>query len=243
MRDDMFKVIVERPRHGRYRAKAVKLRHDRLPDRSLVGHKRLLHEQCADAKDLNENLAPLRRFLMKQRGRKWNTVFSEICSTLDTGSTVKMHVRSHIEEFIVVRISVDNQGRWFGTGIFDRPSALIDWWPELYVDPYDGIIKETEKLCKIHGLKYRRRWRRSHDQTSDRSELIWFSNVGFFMKPNDEWFKYELDCHPPIDNVAISVAVMTGSWRDQDGWNMVSQKQLSKKELKRHGLCNLKGRG
>ncbi len=104
MRADMFKVIVERPRWGASHAPAVKLKKDKNVDRKFVGHKRHAWEEAAYTKSLNENLAPLKRFLQKQRGRLWNDVFSEICERLDTGSTVKMHVREHIEDLIMVRI-------------------------------------------------------------------------------------------------------------------------------------------
>jgi len=94
MREDMFKVIVERPRRGRSWAKKTKLRYLKEDDgRSRVSGKRIAIEG-GRRKWLNENLAPLKRYLFKQRGRKWDDVFSEICDHLDTGSTVKMHVRA-----------------------------------------------------------------------------------------------------------------------------------------------------
>jgi hypothetical protein len=40
-------------------------------------------------KALNENLAPLRRYLLKQIGRPWNKVFSEICQNLRVDSVVQ----------------------------------------------------------------------------------------------------------------------------------------------------------
>ena len=102
MREDMFKVIVERPRLFRRRALRIKSRYDRLPDRTKVGMKRAAQEQRGWTKGLNENLAPLRRYLWKQRGRAWDDVYSEICSRLDTRSTVKQHVRDHLEDLIVL---------------------------------------------------------------------------------------------------------------------------------------------
>jgi len=114
MRADMFKIIVERPRWASRHAPAVKLKKDTNFDRKFVGHKRHALEVAPYTKSLNENLAPLKRYLQKQRGRRWDDVFSEICKHLDTTSTVKMHVREHIEDFIVVRISVDRNGRWLG---------------------------------------------------------------------------------------------------------------------------------
>ena len=59
MREDMFKLIVERPRHGSRYAKKSKLRYDKCEDRSRVTGRRLAIE-TSYAKHLNENLAPLK---------------------------------------------------------------------------------------------------------------------------------------------------------------------------------------
>ena len=84
MRSDMFKVIVERPRWGASHASSPKLK--RTKDRTLkhIGHKRHAFENAPYTKSLNENLAPLVRFLRSRRGQPWDSVFSEICERLDT---------------------------------------------------------------------------------------------------------------------------------------------------------------
>ncbi|MFD2138438.1 hypothetical protein ACFSLT_30010 [Novosphingobium resinovorum] len=56
------------------------------------------------------------RYLRRQRGRRWDAVFSEICAKLDTGSTVKMHVREHVEDFVLTRISIRRYGEWMFEG-------------------------------------------------------------------------------------------------------------------------------
>ena len=91
MREDMFKVIVERPRQSWGKPLKTKIRYVKDGRHRITG--RRIACEHGDQKWLNENLAPLKRYLFKQRGRKWDDVFSEICARLDTGSTVKMHVR------------------------------------------------------------------------------------------------------------------------------------------------------
>ena len=103
MRKDLFKVIVEQPRRGVRTAHRVKSRLDRSPDRIKIGMKRSAWEQKGTIKLLNENLAPLQRYLRKQLGRPWDKVYSEICARLDTRSTVKQHVRDHLEDLIVLK--------------------------------------------------------------------------------------------------------------------------------------------
>ena len=87
MREDMFKVIVERPRWGSRHAARSKLRYDKVPDRKHATGRRMVLESEGWTKCLNENLAPLKRYLSKQVGRPWDKVYSEICEHLDTSST------------------------------------------------------------------------------------------------------------------------------------------------------------
>ena len=47
---------------------------------------------------LNENLAPLRRYLERQVGRPWDKVYSEIAEGLRVASTVQRHVRDHLRD-------------------------------------------------------------------------------------------------------------------------------------------------
>ena len=149
MRSDMFKVIVERPRRGvgyyrtlpnDYRAaKRFKIDADGNVNDEFCGCKLPMRSKRLgwDGKELNENLSPLRRYLAKQVGRPWNDVYSEICSFLDTGSTVKQHVRQHLTDFVTLKTYVDEDGdlmaitRW---GIRQGP------YNDLWVDS-DGILR------------------------------------------------------------------------------------------------------
>lgn len=147
MRSDMFKVIVERPRWGRSRADAVKLKNDPVTDRTSVGLKRHVAECARSRKDLNENLSPLIRYLRSQRGRLWDDVFGEICARLDTGSTVKMHVRQHVDQLVLSRIALGRNGMWMTDGqpldlhFRSRMRSKLFW-----VDPADGILKDEMQL-------------------------------------------------------------------------------------------------
>ncbi|MFC4256330.1 hypothetical protein ACFOWT_12990 [Croceibacterium xixiisoli] len=95
-------------------------------------------------KSLNENLRPLVRFLRSRRGQKWDDVFSEICAGLDTGSTVKMHVRLHVDDFVFSRIAVGRDGEWMWQGRVIRfHPAMRDCF---FVDPADGLLKDCREL-------------------------------------------------------------------------------------------------
>jgi len=146
MRDDMFKVIVERPRWGASHAPSPKLKTTPHPDTRCIGMMRHAKIGARYTKALNENLAPLLRYLRRQRGRRWNDVYSEICASLDTGSTVKMHVRQHIEDLVLAHISIGRQGEWMFEGdVLGREGR---WFRrrKLFVDPRDGILKDIAVL-------------------------------------------------------------------------------------------------
>ena len=162
MRADMFKVIVERPRWGAGHAPSVKLKKDKDPHKH-IGLKRHAREQAAYTKSLNETLAPLVRFIQRRVGRRWDDVFSEICAGLDTGSTVKMHVRQHLHDFVLFGISRGRFGELMHGGRRLLPDRRNCSWPEFYVDPDDGVLKDRAWFWRdrgeaVAGRKKHLRW-------------------------------------------------------------------------------------
>lgn len=139
MREDMYKVIVERPRYfKRDDGPATRRRNDSDGPKQLgmrVGYGRPL---------LNENLSPLQRYLRAQVGRPWNKVYSEIASSIDRRNTVQEHIYQHIDDFIATRVElrgdliVDLRHRY---GFARSHSAIRQ---ELYVDPRTGLIRRNE---------------------------------------------------------------------------------------------------
>jgi hypothetical protein len=164
MREDMSRVIVERPRiidsigrKGRSRS------FDDLPKQE--GMRRSQRER-GGYKTLNENLSPLRRFLERQVGRPWDKVYSEISERLHVDSTVQQHVRDHLRDFVAVR---PRRGirRWYWPS--DQSSTSL-WHQPLYVDPRDGILKRTDRLPESKARR-RQEAERSRQKTRERIEL------------------------------------------------------------------------
>lgn len=145
MRKDMSKVIVERPRHKPWKAKP--LRAMPLEETPRKQGLRRARKELGQFKTLNENLAPLRRYLDKQVGRPWDKVYSEICANLRADNTVQQHVRDHLKDF--VRYTNEPPSRY---GPRDAP-----WREPLYVDSH-GLLKRTDQLPAV---KARRRAERS----------------------------------------------------------------------------------
>ena len=143
----MHKVIVERPRllRARWKNKKTALR--------------LTHQQSSQAADaaedydsgprrassrrhekwLNENLAPLRRYLMRQVGRPWDKVYGEIRKTIDTRSAIGLHVLQHLEDYVA-------------TDAFTKDGVVFEFtWSSpapvsgLYVHPKTGLLRFAKR--------------------------------------------------------------------------------------------------
>lgn len=103
MREDMDKVIVERPRSGAGWARGARAR--RFDEDAARGETRAERARRR-SKHLNDNLAPLRRFLEQNLGRAWDLVFSEVCARLRLDGTLQRHVRDHVERDLVITDAV-----------------------------------------------------------------------------------------------------------------------------------------
>ena len=104
MRSDMAKVLVERPRRGgwrRFRDRRCAFDRKTRTRADEPAHQLRMGMGFAADKSLNENLEPLRRFLLARRGCHWDRVYSEIRSRLAPRSTVDMHVMQHLWEFVL----------------------------------------------------------------------------------------------------------------------------------------------
>lgn len=249
MREDMFKVIVERPRWGRKYAARSKLRYDKCPDRKHATGRRLVLEHRGYTKDLNENLAPLKRYLKKQIGRPWDKVYSEISQHLDASSTVKQHVRDHLSDFILMKVTVARDGsyisaahQWWG------PTSPDHWWAELYVDPHDGLIKRTDKLCRKLGLENRRVQLRADRKRRAKGvrvhDLRMLTETRFLVKLNGCWFQVDTDYVPvnryggALSGQDLVKALAKGGLNEDGTWRIIAKRQLGKKELRDQKLSN-----
>lgn len=149
----MSKVIVERPRKnshwrgpprrvGRLDPSHIVLDEDHDDARFgfKISHQRAVR-QARQYKYLNENLAPLRRFLLQQVGRPWNAVYSEISQHLRPSNPVQQHVREHVEDFVAIKTNLRDGDIWIASRRY-APRLLKDsaGWLLLYVDPNTGIL-------------------------------------------------------------------------------------------------------
>jgi len=209
MREDMAKVIVERPRHGGY----GRLKGRMSRDLESQPNKQGMKYRLADTKSLNENLAPLRRYLASQVGRPWSKVYSEISANLKVTNAVQQHVRDHLKDFVAVKVSVNKAGE----------SMVVSRWRrsyDFYVDPHDGILKrakaDTDKSRKR--AKEQRRQRLTLPQS--KVNKIKLAPGSDLRRLNGIWFAVNYSLSP-------------------EGTEIINQKrQLSTKELRQRKLNN-----
>lgn len=202
MREDMDKVIVERPRFGSraparkkgYRKYCQKLGIDNLPRREP-----LLGRWKGRERSLNEHLGPMRRFLRSRVGRPWNKVHQELCEHVSFSNAVQMHVLTHVFDY-VCRL-VEYRGRnvvrldnWY-RGMVLRPG-------QMYVCPRTGILRivrqqpgrPAERVGLGQLTQYHRRdgnwWElRLRKRPDAPDESLW-----------DIWLE-ELVCHVPVETL------------------------------------------
>jgi hypothetical protein len=151
MRPDMHEVIIERPRRRPRgddypRARRARPDGEELPLREGMG-------RGYRQKYLNENLAPLRRFLARRVGRPWAKVFEEIAEHLSVSSAVQKHVVDHLQDLVVLHAWRDAEGSLWGAGRWGAPRRLRTHGRALlWVDRDTGILRrndpEPRKLAK-----------------------------------------------------------------------------------------------
>ncbi|OGB23987.1 MAG: hypothetical protein A3I66_14910 [Burkholderiales bacterium RIFCSPLOWO2_02_FULL_57_36] len=157
MHEDMFKVIVERPRlvnSNGYSRDGRRYRNGEDTP-SFLGMKKGYNH----TKWLNENLAPLKRFLGQQVNRPWDKVYSEIRATIDPRNTVKQHILQHLDNFVAVQSKWEEteqggrvlvmEGRWSGAYVPLNKSSY-----ELFVHPRTGILLRNRRYIP-YATRYR----------------------------------------------------------------------------------------
>ena len=261
MRQDMSKVIVERPRLGGKSARKGR----RVDDDLQVSHEgmRAPYVRHYNNKELNENLAPLLRFLDSRVGRPWNDVYSEICANIRPDSTVQQHVLDHVKQYVNTKVRRNEDGElWDYDG---RPGPLGNW-TRFYADPDTGILcrnpnrmtwsQQRRKQNAEEAQKRLTRERRLPDGTEVRKhDGIWYAGVLKEVPAPVKRTSIQLDgsvreytTGGEVYDVILKVNVRHPSRPRQSkySWNdsitgthyYASKRQLSHNELRRYGLEN-----
>ena len=235
----MPKVIVERPRRGNPKrarpGRAVPLEgEDGEPLRA-----RKPPPRTQKTKSLNENLAPLRRYLEGQVGRPWAMVYSEIAENLKPSNTVQQHVRDHVEDFVATKCRMKNgkvfasrHGRWGGEAPLDQE------YRKLYVHPRTGLLRRNDKAVS---------WKKAEDlrkaaEAAERAKRMRVVAQGVQLHLLDDgcWWEVRLKkvVHGYVDVVhrAKLSARAAGDLYGSDRVYAADKRILSKADKKAYGL-------
>lgn len=219
----MFKVIVERPRVGGQYSGNRRIKNVDIEDLPIKeGMKKIYGER----KELNENLAPLYRFIGSKVGQHWDKVYSEISQNLSVRSAVKQHVRDHLEDIIDIHTFVKNGIIYVTKKYYGGPVELKNSRKEYYVDPVTKIIKKNNfKKSKSQYRKEYKQYKIDHYNSHHRN-----IDGQRYRKDNGIWYKISYNTYQvPIYEVDRVLYVnQTDEIREQ----------LNKKQLKILGLYN-----
>lgn len=253
----MAKVIVERPRRAGVTVKGVGRVRD-IEDLPRNQGMTRPHRMNWGGKELNENLAPLRRFLHSRVGQKWDAVYSEISENLRVSSTVQAHVRDHVTDFVAVNCSMRDGEVWVhGYGVRTLQSSR----DEMYVDPEDGVLKLNPHYMSWNQI--RRNQDAAHKAGMEANQRC-VAGVEL-RKHKGIWYEVQMLPVPDVQKVAHTR--MDGTvWHSEVGGSAydviqertvylampgrryhsgpyvhtycASKRQLNRNELKKYGVCN-----
>jgi hypothetical protein len=141
MRNDMNKLLCERPRGG-WRLKTKRVHGPRF-DWESAPKRGCMPGKVRRTKWLNENLQPLRRFLLSKLGRPWDRVYAEIRADLKVARAIDLHILQHLDRMVHTKVR-----------IVDRVPEVMDhggWreirptrWDDLYVCPRTGHLRRFQ---------------------------------------------------------------------------------------------------
>lgn len=246
MRDDMDKLLAEHPRVHHSEPNMHVLRERKYISRYRKDPEALDLLPKTDpmkrfdwgwGKEFGEYLAPLRRFLKSNVGRKWDDVYSELREHVNPGSTVQNHIMQHLWHYIQKDVVLDEEGhpcvksRWEGgySRLWkSRYGSLF------YVHPLSRKLLEPPTHPKDPNRKPRGydpdKWTASDGREFQRLNGIWFGVKKVYVGRD-----YEYNCSYDSTVGCNILTPIPGTFEKR---YREESYQLSKKELKKYGLQN-----
>lgn len=251
MREDMNKVIVERPRIG-HRNSYKEVRHSKKFNEMDLTRESMKkrYDSWDGRKEFNENLNPLWRWLDKQVGRSWNDVYSEIKRTFDCKKTINDHIMLHVNQQVTRSTYIDEDGNICDADMTYSWSHRVDG---LYVNE-NGILQKTSKKKYRYRPPVNENVKIIENYYFERDEVKDKSNEGHVRRI---WFVSDLVQqqrvsynHPVIVNGIVQKdeegnVVYRQYWYNKyngtelsNNWVAINKQTASKAQLKEFGLTN-----
>lgn len=199
MRDDMSKVIVERPRKGGF---GDERRAPRLHAETEAPARESLKARHRDRKWLNENLAPLRRWLEAQVDRPWDKVHAELSARIDRRNAVQQHVLQHVEDFVALHV-VEVDGVLHYLWHSGQRRLLAEYWaPRLYVDPKHGLLRRNRGRDRARA-EWERRNRTEHARDVAHRRIV--SPSLQLLRLDGLWYAVDVETIPPAPPEGVNL--------------------------------------
>lgn len=122
------------------------------------------YKQYYAEKEFSDFTSPIKGFVRKNVGRKWNEVFSEFCAEYDQRAIINKHLFDHLKQNVCRKVYEVNgelqvRTRW-------QVKPLKDSYEEYYVDPRDGILKRNNDYAdwKQHRREYNLKAQQERDK-------------------------------------------------------------------------------
>lgn len=149
MRDDMAKVLVERPRWNSSGAGPTdRGERQRMPIEEWPSREGMKRRWRGGNKGFTDLLGPLRRYLRSNVGRPWNKVYSEICAGLRAGFPTREHFLTHVFELVERHVVLIDGVPHHAAGYSIGWPIVANRWGGFYVCPRTGLLREPKARRK-----------------------------------------------------------------------------------------------
>lgn len=245
MRDDLHKVVTERPRSGPRNKTLKGSRRDIQGDKfENCGTKESMTKPYIvswNDRQFTDLLGPLKRYILSCVGRKWDDVYSEICKKFPETNMSYKHVKGHLTDYVLIDfLFVDGNPchklDYRYTPMYGKPYYEEKHGPVVWVHPVTGILtrfkknpnKKSRRQVKIEAKKKwesEKKVKKIGDKLYSCVDGIWYE---VFLKDAKYEFHYDL---------AQQQTLYTGSMQSLYGKKayVASKRQLGRKALKK--LC------
>jgi hypothetical protein len=202
MREDMSKVLTERPRSKGW-DRGFERNKERSEDDFLEKESMKLRHK--DRKSFSDLLGPLYRFVDSKVGKPWNDVFSEICQHIKPKSTLQLHVLGHLKHIVLTNVIVEGE---FIRRPTDKQYLNVTSYKKYklyYVDPTTGILRKAKIF--------------PYEQPKKETTVVSNGMIQYRLV-NKVWYVLEIAYLPLVETVVIKLSNGTESTREhQPGYD------------------------
>lgn len=231
MKPYFSKLLTEKERRGsRARSKKTGGRvryipdhdYDEEPIRLPISRRR---QYGYDGKELSDSLNPLFGILLKNVGRPWDKVYSELCAGLDRRSVSGLHVFQHMKDYVETKTFIGPDGSVWAYDRGGDSGPISSYWKDgsFYVHPKTGLLRHISYTPR----HVRRGVPEKKAKPIDRINL---TDGTYFGKENDVWYHFS---YVIVQESQWRPGPLGGKWYTVSKEVIGKKRQVGKRELKK----------